>query len=413
MNSTYFDEIYHARTAYEHINSLSPYENTHPPLGKLIISIGILIFGMSPFGWRFSGTLCGIIMLPVIYIFAKKMFKSTKAASFAMLLFALDFMHFTQTRIATIDVFVTLFIMLMFYFMYRYTKMSFYDTPLCKTFVPLGLSGLFFGLAAASKWTGIYGGAGLCVIFFVNLGQRIYEYYKVNGTKNASAEDKKAVSSMKRNVIYTLVFCVGAFVIVPAIIYCASYIPYLKAPDMHGFKSIIENQKSMFDYHSKLEATHPYSSFWYQWPIIFKPVWYYTNTVGENVRQTIAAFGNPLIWWVGLGAMVYVFIKAVRERKASLIFLCIAFLAQYLPWVGVTRCVFLYHYFPSVPFIILALTYLYNSARVKNSKRADITALAFVLMCAVLFAVFYPVLSGTAVSEKYIETLRILPSWYF
>lgn len=71
MNSTYFDEIYHARTAWEHLNGVYPYEITHPPLGKIIISIGIALFGMTPFGWRFSGTLFGVLMLPVIYIFAK------------------------------------------------------------------------------------------------------------------------------------------------------------------------------------------------------------------------------------------------------------------------------------------------------------------------------------------------------
>ena len=47
-----FDEIYHARTAYEHILGMKPYENSHPPLGKLFISLGILAFGMNPFGWR-------------------------------------------------------------------------------------------------------------------------------------------------------------------------------------------------------------------------------------------------------------------------------------------------------------------------------------------------------------------------
>ena len=36
-NSTYFDEIYHARTAYEHLQGTRPYETTHPPLGKLLI----------------------------------------------------------------------------------------------------------------------------------------------------------------------------------------------------------------------------------------------------------------------------------------------------------------------------------------------------------------------------------------
>ena len=77
MNSTYFDEIYHARTAYEHILGLEPYENTHPPLGKLIISLGIRIFGMNPFGWRFMGTLFGVLMLPILYHLLKRLFGST------------------------------------------------------------------------------------------------------------------------------------------------------------------------------------------------------------------------------------------------------------------------------------------------------------------------------------------------
>ena len=55
LNSTYFDEIYHARTACENIEGVYPYEISHPPLGKLIIAIGIELFGMTPFGWRFSG----------------------------------------------------------------------------------------------------------------------------------------------------------------------------------------------------------------------------------------------------------------------------------------------------------------------------------------------------------------------
>ncbi|MEG2074005.1 MAG: hypothetical protein RRY54_04505, partial [Angelakisella sp.] len=51
----YFDEIYHARTAFEHLHGMEPYENSHPPLGKILIMLGIKLFGMNPFGWRFVG----------------------------------------------------------------------------------------------------------------------------------------------------------------------------------------------------------------------------------------------------------------------------------------------------------------------------------------------------------------------
>ena len=103
QNGIYFDEIYHVRTAYEHLQGLSPYEISHPPLGKLLIALGIAVLGMHPLGWRLAGCLCGIAMLPVIYVLAKRLFGRERPALAAAAFLALDFMHFTQTRIALID----------------------------------------------------------------------------------------------------------------------------------------------------------------------------------------------------------------------------------------------------------------------------------------------------------------------
>ena len=115
-NSGYFDEIYHPRTAYEHIRGIYPYEITHPPLGKLIMSLGIQIFGMTPFGWRFMGALFGVGMLPLLYVFLKNLFGKTAVAACGTALFAFDFMHLTQTRIATIDTYGVFFILAMYFF---------------------------------------------------------------------------------------------------------------------------------------------------------------------------------------------------------------------------------------------------------------------------------------------------------
>lgn len=421
-NGTYFDEIYHARTAYEYIHGMSAYENTHPPLGKLIISLGILIFGMNPFGWRITGTLFGIFMLPLIYIFAKKLFKNTKAASAAMIFLAADFMHFSQTRIATIDVYITFFIILMYYFMYTYTTMSFYDTPFKKTLLPLALSGICMGLGIASKWTGIYAGLGLAVIFFVSLGRRIYEYKRVSADKNASAEQKKAVEPCRKYCIYTILWCVIFFAAVPCAIYCASYIPYLRAPEMNGFESIIENQVSMLSYHSSLTDTHPFSSPWYEWPFIIRPIWYYSGQTGEGLSMTIASFGNPFVWWAAVGAMIYLVYRLIKDKCYNALFLIIGFLAQYLPWVGVSRVVFIYHYFTSVPFLVLMLAYCAKdileyapSASLSPDKTKTRTILVFgyCALCVWAFCAFYPALSGMAVDASYIDSLKWYESWIF
>ena len=125
INSMYFDEIYHARTGWEFTQGLQPYENTHPPLGKDLIALGILIFGMDPFGWRIMGTLMGILMVPAMYLFGMAVFKRTRYAFITAFLFTFDFMHFVQTRIATIDSYSVLFIILTFLCMYLYMHKNF------------------------------------------------------------------------------------------------------------------------------------------------------------------------------------------------------------------------------------------------------------------------------------------------
>lgn len=165
-NSTYFDEIYHARTAYEHLHGTTPYETSHPPLGKVIMSLGIAIFGMVPFGWRVMGALAGILMLPAMYLLGKQLTKKSSFAFAAALMLALDCQHFTQTRIATIDSYPVLFILFSWLFMLRFMQRDIVRLPVKKLLPDLALSGLFMGLGIASKWIGVYSGAGLAVAFF-------------------------------------------------------------------------------------------------------------------------------------------------------------------------------------------------------------------------------------------------------
>ncbi len=172
-NGTYFDEIYHARTAYENVHRIEPTETSHPPLGKLFIALGTMIFGMNPFGWRVMGNLFGILMIFAIYLLARRILKKPWFAFIAAFLLTFDFMHFTQTRIATIDSYPVVFILLSYYFMYCFYAGNYQKTGLRQPLIALLCSGIFFGLACASKWTGIYSGIGLAAIFFVHMAGRL------------------------------------------------------------------------------------------------------------------------------------------------------------------------------------------------------------------------------------------------
>lgn len=414
-NGTYFDEIYHARTAYEFIHKLHVYEWTHPPLGKWFISLGIRAFGMTPFGWRIAGTLFGILMLPALYIFAKKLFGKTSLAAFCMTIFALDFMHFAQTRIATIDVYITFFIILMYMFMMIYCRMSFFDTNFKRTLVPLGLCGICFGLGTASKWTGMYAGAGLAVIFFISLYLRYREYeYACRYPKGESDGISHAhiIEVFPKYLKNTLLFCVVFFVIIPILIYLASYLPYMSSNGT-GLAGVIKNQSEMFNYHKNIEAEHDFASRWYEWAVMRRPIWYYSGAVSDTVKEGISSFGNPIVWWMGIPALLYTLYCAAVKRDKTAAFLGIGYLAQLIPWVGVTRITFIYHYFPCVPFLTLMLTYSAANL-IREDKKRIIAMAVFVAAAAVLFAMFYPVLSGYPVSVSYVKSfLKWFDSWYF
>ena len=391
-NSTYFDEIYHVRTAYEHLHGIEPYEITHPPLGKLLIALGIRIFGMTPFGWRFMGTLFGVMMLPLMYIFAKRIFANTFISAAAILLMAFDFMHFTQTRIATIDSFAVFFIMLMYYFMYIYYDSTPEELPLKRALGVLALCGLSFALGVATKWISVYAGVGLAVLFVLATVKR---------------EKEK-----KGQWIKICLCCIGFFIAVPLFVYFLSYIPYYAADKSKSALSILaENQKYMLSYHGNLVDDHPFKSPWYEWPLIKRPIWFYgaSDRVADGMVSSIVCLGNPLIWWFSSAAAVYLIAARMKERKMR--FLAIAFLSQLLPWVLVPRSMFIYHFFASVPFIMLALCAVFDEicGRFKWGRKA---VAGFLAAAALLFVMFYPILSGMTVSREYVNNfLKWFKSW--
>ena len=415
FNGMIFDEIYHARTAYENIHNMSVYEWTHPPLGKLIIALGILIFGMKPFGWRIMGALFGVAMVPLMYVFAKRIFKRTDFAFITAGLWAFDCMHFTQTRIATIDVYGVFFILLMFFFMYEYVRQDYFAAPLKDKFRPLALSGVSFGLGCASKWIGCYAGAGLAVVLFYHLFAAMFEAYKGHDESAAARR-----SLFWKRLWATAGWCCLWFLLVPGLIYFASYFPYYRYEASlrmnYGLKdmwaTLLKNQKDMYNYHSGLTATHMCQSMWYQWPFTFKSVWFYVSGNGEKISN-IASTGNPAVWWISSVGAVCLFLewvlgKVKRDPVLPILFVGVA--ANYLPWVLVTRCVFLYHFFATVPFILLSTVYLFFLLEREN-RRMHWVKWAWLCLAVVYFILLYPAISGLPTGYGYAGFLEnVLPA---
>ena len=439
-NSTYFDEIYHARTAYEHLHGTAPYETSHPPLGKVIMSLGIAIFGMVPFGWRVMGALAGILMLPAMYLLGKQLTKKSSFAFAAALMLALDCQHFTQTRIATIDSYPVLFILFSWLFMLRFMQRDIVRLPLKKFLPDLALSGLFMGLGIASKWIGVYSGAGLAVAFFWT----IFRHMRMAATsahllktdKSLSDEDRKILTlrdqtTMKRVLVICL-WCLLFFVAIPLAIYLLAYIPYFAYAHFDNLKDYLtavwNAQLRMFSYHSKpgLGMDHPFYSPWYEWIFNQRPMYYasptYVNTPGWS--YAIWCFGNPAIWSAALVGFAYtVFMWAKRHRytlrkdgetlhwtaadwDVTMPFLLLSALSQFLPWVLVPRGTYIYHYFATTPFLMLSITVLFRDITRRFPKTGKWLLGIFLGVCLVMFVAYFPYASGALTPTWWLDFME-------
>jgi len=381
-SQTYFDEIYYVRAAEEYLNGEEPFEWTHPPLGKLIIALGVSVFGFSPFGWRILGVVFATLMVPTIYVLSKKMFHTRMAASISAFLLTFDFLHFTMGRIATVDTYAIFFtIASTLFFFLNYRGISEGEFNFNGLLVFLGI--IFFSLAFSTKWYTIYGLIGqvfLILLFAIRAFLR----------SQHGLTDRLKEYALKPLSVLLLSFVLGGLV------YASTFIPYMMLG--HGLTDVYTRQFSMYNYHANLEATHPFSSAWWSWPLIARPLWLYVSHLPSGKISTITAMGNPVIWWVGLALMLSIFSRAIRRGDKTCLFILCLFLFQWLPYVFIRRCLFIYHFYTNVPMLILATTHFLNASW--EDKWGRIFTIAYLSTTLIAFVLFYPVISGYPILEQ-------------
>ncbi|MDQ5951448.1 MAG: Dolichyl-phosphate-mannose--protein mannosyltransferase, partial [Patescibacteria group bacterium] len=311
-----FDEVYHGATAklianndpraFEWWNP-PPEPDTavdwlHPPLAKYFQAASILAFGENSFGWRFSSVVFGVLVIVITYHLSLALFKNQALAVAAAALSSLDGLLLVQSRIAMNDIFVTFFMLLSVYFYVTFKKKR-------QTRILLAI-GMSTGLAIASKWSGLF---ILSAILLLE-GFELVCYVLRNSLRQSLL--KHSLGSLVRK----LLLYVAALIVLPATIYVLSYGQmFLQGKD---FKHFIELHEQIWHYQTHLEATHPYQSRPWQWALNLRPVWYRVEYL-TGTRSDVYAFGNPALFWFGLGAIAYTFILGTqyllqfRQIKAS------------------------------------------------------------------------------------------------
>ena len=359
-----FDEVYHAKTALQYLNGESPTEWVHPPTAKLLIAVGVWLFGYVPWAWRLIPALAGVALAPVFYLFARRVLVTERAAVLATVLLLCDGVYLVQSRIAMTNIFAVLFQVSSALFILRAALRPRLSAP------DMAAAGLFLGLALSTRWTSLWAAGFLGLVLLAVRRLRIIK---------------------PRELTLTVL----AFLVLPVGIYVLSYIPWMRQG--HELKELLPLQKAIWRYHADLRATHPYFSRWYTWPLLYRPTWYYFKQTGETIRG-IVALGNPALWWASVPVTVWALVTGTKEKDARRLFSGLGFCAMYLPWGISPRTLNYSHYlFEAIPYACLSLGALLD--RGGDGKWVRV----YVALVVVLFFFFLP----------FLIALPIPARWYF
>ncbi|MSY41055.1 MAG: phospholipid carrier-dependent glycosyltransferase, partial [Actinobacteria bacterium] len=92
----------------------SPAFVVHPPLGKWTIAVGEYAFGATPFGWRISVAVLGVLGIIMLARIVRRLTRSDLIGTLAGLLLALDGIHIVMSRTGLLDMVLAFWILAAF-----------------------------------------------------------------------------------------------------------------------------------------------------------------------------------------------------------------------------------------------------------------------------------------------------------
>ena len=360
----------------------------HPPLGKLTVGLGIEAFSMSSFGWRFTSVLAGIGVAIFTASMAQLLFAKPVWTFGAGLLIAVDGLNIVQSRVALLDIHMAFWVALGFLLLLldrrwidrktaaavaeateattteatttEATTTEATTTELVRVPSPFFrqwrmAAGAAFGAGAAVKWSGAMAIPAAVLLTYI---------WESTRRRRQGVDPGNALI---RALGLESLGIVVAFAIVPLVVYTLTWIPWFVhfEPSPSDF---VDQHHDMWDYHRDLRATAldeetgtftpthvSYSEAW-TWIPMLRPVSYFVEDLGPDIRQ-ILAIGNPVLFWGTMWTIPYCAWAWRRKRDWTPGFMVVAFAGLFLPWLLVARPQFFFYSLPLTPFMALAAVY--------------------------------------------------------
>ncbi|MDA9660684.1 phospholipid carrier-dependent glycosyltransferase [Gammaproteobacteria bacterium] len=417
-----FDEVFYPVFAFNYLEGKN-FFSVHPPLGSYLLSLGIYLYHLlpwteaisfgttdiediNPLAFRWISALSGVMLIYVGYKLALEIFNQRGFALLVALFLTLDGSLLVDSRLGLINIFFSLFgLMAMLFFIkgIKSNNLSYF-----------ALAGFLLGAAVSVKWNGLgFWLSGLLVTlqFFI-----LHKYI-------THRQDVKEVIAIFHFKALGLVF------LFPFLVYLAFWLPDL----LHNNSNLIDQHSQMISYHFENtdQKLHPYSSPWYTWPMMIRPIAYFFESgaqsgsmiVDVEVFKAIHLFPNPALNFFSLIAVVILSLKwigylseslgnrKIREELYLSSFILFGFYANFLPWALASRSTFIYHYQPAAIFSFFALAYFIYRLIQRNTFETKLLysfALALILLSSIYWL---PIQLGLEISDESFYSKMWFDSW--
>ena len=432
FNTLVFDEIYFAKFGHNYLTQTKFFDG-HPPLGKYLIGLGIAFKGFNPWGFRWINALIGSWIPLVLAGIAYQLCKRPTFALVTAGLASLDGLLLVESRYALLNVHI-----LFFGLMAHWLVLIALNYQGLRRHMWLAGAGISFGATMAVKWNGLGFLLGLYLVWLVARWV----------TQQCSRRQSPQWWPFQELPLQRLteLSWLQLFVYIPAIaliVYSLLWIPHLHQNPEYNFWQV---HQEIFSYHRRVGGAevHPYCSPWYTWPLLLKPISYFYQVtqstteplpvngppLPEDAGQwiySVYATGNPILWWLTTFAIVYVLAQWLRQGWLVIngqqgeggvrfvspteqvwvpLYVGINYLANFLPWIGVSRCTFLYHYMPASMFSSLAIAWLLDGWLQSPSRYWRAIAVTVLFASLASFIIFLPLFLGLPLSPVQWQILR-------
>jgi dolichyl-phosphate-mannose-protein mannosyltransferase len=369
-----FDEHHFVENARNYLDG-KPDWNDHPPLGKLLIAIGMAVGGDSSFGWRVVPMLFGVLNVYLAYQLARRLFADEQGAWIAAALVAADGFLIAYSRTALLDGMLTSFVLLT-------------AVVAATATTPRAILGaaVLAGCAASIKISGVALLLPLGVACFLNVPAgrpRLMAFAALLGLP----------------VAYFFIYDFGLRI----------------AGLEYGPAAVARATAGLVRHHLGLtQMTHPLTSRWYTWFLPARPITLRFDAVDASTVRGLTTMGNPLLWWASAAVVLFSAQWAIRREPAiaapprpRVVLLLAFWVAMLLPWIISRRDSYIYHYLPSYTFglVLLAgwLGALYHRHR--------LPVLAALVVVAEVSVFYAPVWAQLPLTQSAWQLRLFLPGW--